>query len=53
MWTSGVVLTLGGAVLLVLLAIARGSWEHAVAAVLVVGFTLMLAEVRNAADDVP
>ena len=52
-WSIGVGLTVLGAVALVVLAVADGSWELAAAAVIVVGFVFMLREVRDAADDVP
>ncbi len=52
-WNWGVVLTIGGAIALLLLAIFDGRWELAVLAVITVGFVLLLSDVRDAADDVP
>ncbi len=52
-WTLGAVLTIGGVIALLLLALKDGSWELAVLAVIATGFVLMLSDIRDAADDVP
>ena len=46
-------LTIGGAIVLLALAIQDGNWELAVAAAITVGFTLLLSEIRDAVDDIP
>jgi hypothetical protein len=46
----GFLLTIGGAIALLLLAIRDGSWEPAVLAVITVGLVLVLSEIRDAVD---
>jgi len=52
-WNLGAVLTIGGAIALLLLALKDGRWELAALAVITIGFVLLLSDVRDAADDVP
>ena len=49
---SGYLITLGGAGLLLLLAYQDGRWELAVLAMITVGFTLLLSDLRDTMEDI-